>query len=170
MKLSLRLLTLATAFLLSVPAFAAKFSYPDEDKEWFTVDIPASWKPEVADDGTLEATSPDEDAYLAFWTLENEKEIESLGDDLEEWLKESVKKLKVNEKPLEKTINGIDFTIFNGTGIDTEDDSKIGLEIFLFSPKKGKLGIFYCQYAQKAPAAVKGLIKVVESIQLTKKK
>ena len=66
--------------------------------------------------------------------------------------------------------NGIDFTIFQGTGKDAEDNSKVGFEIFLFSPKKGKLGIFYCQYSDEADAKViQSLIKIVESIRLTTK-
>ena len=156
-------------FLFAAPAFAEKFSYPDEDKPLFSIDVPKTWKPKVSKDETLEATSPDKEAYIAFWTMENAKEIASLGKDLGDLLKESVTKLKLPDKPTQKTINGITFTIFQGTGVDKEDNSDVGVEIFLFSPKKGMLGLFYCQYGQKAPEAINGLVKIVESIQLTKK-
>lgn len=168
MKNIVRIIALAACMQLTLPANAAKFSYPSEDKEWFTVDIPAAWKPEIDEDGTLEAVTPDDDAYLAFWVIESEDEIESLDDDLEKWMKEDLKKIALNDKTLEKTVNGIEFTIFNGTAVNKEDDTAVGFEIFLFSPKKGKVGVFYCQYDSDAPAAIKGLIKVVESIQLTK--
>ena len=171
MKLSLLLLTLAGCLLTASPSFAAKFSYPDEENEWFTVDIPATWKPEINDeDKSLEATSPEEDAYLAFWVLKSKKEIENIDKDLEELLKDNIKKPKIEDKPLEKEINGIAFTIFKGSGIDAEDKSKVGFEIFLFSPKEGKLGIFFCQYPADGDKKLIGsLVKIVESIKLTKK-
>lgn len=171
MKIALRVLALAACLLPCSPAFAAAFSYPSEENEWFTVNIPASWKPEINDeDKSLEATSPEGDAYLAFWVLKNKKEIANIGDDLESLLEDNIKKPKLNDKPIEKTVNGIDFTIFQGTGKDAEDDSKVGFEIFLFSPKPGKLGIFFCQYGEDADEKViKGLIKIVESIRLTQK-
>jgi hypothetical protein len=170
MKRILRIaLLVTTVFLAVVPTQAAKFSYPSEDKEWFTVDIPASWKPEVGDDESLEATSPDEDAYLAFWVLKNAKEIDHLDKDIEELVADSVKDLKLNDKPTEKKVNGIDFMMFAGTGKEKEDGSDVGVEIFLFSPKPGKVGVFFCQYSAKAPDAIKGLVKIVESIQLTAK-
>jgi len=168
MKTALHLLTLAAFLTSALPVQAAKFSYPSEDKEWFTVDIPASWKPEVDDDGTLEAESPDDDAYLAFWTLEGEDDIKTLDDDIESWMKEELKNIKMDDKSTEKSINGIDFMMFNGTAKSKEDNSDVAFEIFLFSPKKGKLGVFYCQYDPAAPDSIKALIKIVESMQLKK--
>jgi len=168
MNRSLRLLTLAALLLTALPSDAAKFSYPSEDKEWFTVDIPQNWKPEIAEDGTLEATSPEDDAYLAFWVLEKKADINSFGDDLEAWLKQDLKKIKLNDKPLEKTVNGIEFSIFNGTAVVKEDNSEVAFEVFLFAPKKGKLGVFYCQYSPDAPGSIKKLIKIVESMELKK--
>jgi hypothetical protein len=161
----IRTFAAAACLFAALPVNAARFSYPSEEKEWFTVDIPAAWKPEVDDDGTLEAESPDEDAYLAFWTLESEDEIKTLDKDIEKWMKGDLKKIKMGEKSIEKKINGIEFTIFNGTAISKEDDSKVAFEIFLFSPKAGKLGVFYCQYDPEAPDSIKSLIKIVESIQ-----
>jgi hypothetical protein len=171
MKAALRLLALAACLLPASPSFAAKFSYHDEENEWFTVNIPATWKPEINDeDKSLEANSPEADAYLAFWVLKNKKEIENIGDDLDELLKDNIKKPKLKDKPLEKTVNGIEFTIFQGSGKDADDGTNVGFEIFLFAPKEGKLGIFYCQYNEDAPAdVIQSLIKIVESIQLTKK-
>jgi hypothetical protein len=166
MKTALHLSILAAFLCAALPAKAAKFSYPDEDKEWFTVDIPASWKPEVDDDGTLEATAPEGDGYLAFWTLESEDEIKTLDKDIEKWMKGDLKKIEMSDKSLDKEINGVKFTIFNGTAVTKEDNSKIAFEIFLFSPKAGKLGVFYCQYGEENE--VKALIKIVESLQLKK--
>jgi hypothetical protein len=167
MKHCIALLTLVAFFSSTLPASAALFAYPSEDKAWFIVDIPAAWKPVIDDDQTLEATSPDEDAYLAFWVLKGKTEIAGLEKDIDDTLKELVKGPKLtSDKPTKKTINGIEFTMFAGTGKDSEDDSPLGFEIFLFSPQPGKLGIFYCQYDAKAPKPViASLIKVVESIQ-----
>lgn len=166
MKLALRLLTVAACLLTAVSAHAKKFSWPNADKEVFSVDIPADWKPEVGEDESLEATSPDEEAYLAFWVLKGGKEVEGLEKELDELLKDSVTDLKLNEKPTVKKVNGIEFTMFAGKALDKEDKSKVGVEIFLFSPKPGTLGVFYCQYGEKAPDAINGLIKIVESIKL----
>lgn len=168
MKTALHLLTLAAFLTSALPVQAAKFSYPSEDKEWFTVDIPASWKPEIDDDGTLEANAPEDDAYLAFWTLEGEDDIKTLDDDIESWMKDELKDIKMGEKPTEKTINGIEFMMFAGAAKSKEDNEDVAFEIFLFSPKKGKLGVFYCQYDPKAPDSIKGLIKIVESMELKK--
>jgi hypothetical protein len=166
MKIAIRLLTLAVCLITALSAHAKRFSYPSAAKEWFSVEIPDDWKPKVDDEETLEATSPDEEAYLAFWVLKGSKEVKGLEKELDDLLKESVTDLKLNEKPTEKTINDIKFTIFAGTAIDKEDKSKVGVEIFLFSPKPGTLGIFYCSYGAKAPGAIKGLVKIVESIKL----
>jgi hypothetical protein len=168
---NIRKIIACTALLISVlPALGATFSYPSEEKPWFTVDIPATWKPALAEDESLEATSPEEDAYLTFWVLKGKKEIVGLEKDIAELLKELVKNPKLlSDKPGKKTVNGIEFTTFGGTGKDTEDGSDLGFEIFLFSPQPGKLGIFYCQYAAKAPKPViQSLIKVVDSIKLAK--
>lgn len=165
MKLTLRLLVLTACFLTAISAHAKKFSYPNADKEIFSVDIPADWKPKVDDDESLEATSPDEEAYLAFWVLKGAKEIKGLEKELDELLKDSVTDLDLDEKPIVKEINGFKFTIFTGHGIDKEDKSKVGVEVFMFSPKPGMLGIFYCQYGVKAPDAINGLVKIVESIK-----
>jgi hypothetical protein len=166
MRTVVRHIALAACLFATLPVHAAKFSYPSEDKEWFTVDIPQTWKPEVDSDGTLEATEPDDEAYLAFWTLESEEEIKTLDKDIEKWMKGDLKKIQMSDKSLDKEINGIKFTIFNGTAVAKEDNEALAFEIFLFSPKPGKLGVFYCQYGQKVPDAVKGLIKIVESIHL----
>ena len=166
MKLPLRLLVLAAVVCTAFSAHAKKFSYPNADKEVFSVDIPADWNPKVDDEASLEATSPDEEAYLAFWVLKGKAEIKGLEKELDELLKDSVTDLKLNETATVKKINGIEFTMFAGKGIDKEDKSKVGVEIFLFAPKPGTLGIFYCQYGIKAPDAIKGLIKIVESIKL----
>ena len=165
MKLAIRFLTLAVCLFTALSAHAKRFSYPSAAKEWFSVEIPEDWKPKVDDEETLEATSPDEEAYLAFWVLKGAKEVKGLEKELDDLLKESVTDLKLNETPTEKTINGIKFTMFAGTGIDKEDKTKVGVEVFMFSPKPGTLGIFYCQYGIKAPDAIKGLVKIVESIK-----
>jgi hypothetical protein len=166
MKLSIPFLALAICLLTALSADAKRFSYPSTAKEMFSVEIPDNWKPEVDDEETLEATSPDEEAYLAFWVLKGAKEVKGLTKEMNDLLDESVTDLKLNEKPTEKTINGIKFTIFEGTAIDKEDKTKVGVEVFMFSPKPGTLGIFYCQYGIKAPDAIKGLVKIVESIKL----
>ncbi len=166
MKLLLRLFVVAACFVAALPTHAKKFSYPSADKEIFSIDIPGDWKPKLDADESLEATSPDAEAYLAFWVLKGTKEIKNVQKEVDDLVKESVTNLKLDDKVVEKEINGIKFSIFVGQGIDKEDKSKVGVEIFLFSPKPGVLGIFYCQYGIKAPAAINGLIKIVESIKL----
>ena len=161
---------LTALFLSTLPASGAKFSYPTEEKPWFTVEIPATWKPALSDDESLEASSPEEDAYLRFWVLRGKKEIPGLEKDIGGLLKDMVKSPKlISDKPTKKSVNGIEFTTFAGTGKDTEDGKPLGFEIFLFSPQSGKLGIFYCQYAADAPKSViANMIKIVESIQVAK--
>lgn len=166
MKLSIPFLALVISLVTALSADAKRFSYPSAAKEWFSIEIPDTWRPKVDDEETLEATSPDEEAYLAFWVLKGAKEVKGLTKEMDDLLKESVTDLKLEDKPTEKTINGIEFTIFAGTALDKEDKSKVGVEVFMFSPKPGTLGIFYCQYGVKAPEAIKGLVKIVESIKL----
>lgn len=171
MKITHSLVALAALLLPALSASAAKFPYPDEENPWFTVDIPATWKPALSDDQSLEATSPDEAAYLAFWVLKDKKAIDNLDKEIDELLKDNIKNPKLtSDEPTKKTINGIEFTMFAGKGKAEEDDKPVGFEIFLFSPKPGKLGIFFCQYNADAPKSViAGLIKIVESIQKAKK-
>lgn len=171
MKL-LRFLPLLVLCALSLSSVRAEqFFYPKKDSAWFSVNIPDDWKPEVSDDETLEATSPDEQGYLAFWVLKDKSDFKTLEKDLDDLISESVKDAKIKDEATTKKINGIEFMIYEGAGIDAEDEKlKVGFEVFLFEAQPGKVGLFYCEYGEKAPKSViDSLIKIVESIKIEKK-
>jgi hypothetical protein len=167
MKLTHLLAIIALTLVTSVIGHAANYSYPSESDTWFTFELPDAWHPKVTD-GTLEATAPHDAAYVAFWVLKNDVDFKNLEKDLDDILKDSVVQPKVGE-PVVKTINGIEFTRFLGTGKDRKEKTPVTFEVWMFSPKEGKAGILYFDYDTDAtPEMIKRLAAMVDSIKLKK--
>jgi hypothetical protein len=76
---------------------------------------------------------------------------------------------KVTKKPETKTVNGIEFNTFQGTGLDRKEKTPVSFEVWLFDPKPGKVGFLYFDRDTDAPADIlKSLQGIVESIKLKK--
>jgi hypothetical protein len=158
------------AFFLSVGmSEAVTFFYPKQDAALFAMDVPDTWKPEVLDDGSLEAASPDEKGYMCAWILKSEKDFDSLESDLTELLEPYLKDIKVSENG--ETVKGenTEFLVFSGSGKDKEEGTAQNFEVFLFKITEGQVGVFFVQYAADAPEETTGaLIAIAKSIKLAK--
>lgn len=164
-----RLLLLAALALLSCGSLdAAVYSYPSAADAWFTFELPDAWNPKVEDE-TLEATAPEDAAYVAFWVLKDRADFKNLDKDLEEILKDSVTNVKMTTEPAEKEIGGIKFMTYQGTGKDREEKTPVTFEVWMFAPKPGKVGFLYFDRDTDASAEImKSLKHMVESIKLKK--
>ncbi len=166
MKLTLLLALVATALFTGAPTSrAGTFYYPTQADAWFSIDIPDAWKPKVKDE-TIEATAPKNAAYVTFWVLAEKEDFKNFDKDLAEILKDSVTQPKVTKKPEKKTVNGIEFTTFQGTGNDRKEKTPVSFEVWLFDPKPGKVGFLYFDRDTDAsPEIMKSLEAIVASIK-----
>ena len=148
---------------------AVTFSYPKSGEALFTMDVPDTWKPEVLDDGSLEAYSPDDKGYMCVWILKSEKDFDSLESDLSELLDPYLKDIKTSEEG--ETVKGenTEFLVFSGSGKDKEEGTAQNFEVFLFKIAKGQVGVFFVQYAADAPEeTTAALVGIARSIKLSK--
>lgn len=148
---------------------ATTFYYPKQDAALFSMEVPDAWKPDVLDDGSLEAHAPDEKGYMCSWILKSDSDYEALESDIADLLKPYLKDIKVGEEG--KTVKGenMEFFVYSGSGKDKEDDSAQQFEVFLFKIAEGQVGVFFVQYAADAPDATTGaLISIAKSIKLSK--
>jgi hypothetical protein len=147
---------------------AVTFYYPKQDAALFTMDVPDTWKPEVLDDGSLEANSPDEKGYMCAWILKSNADYEKLESDLSDLLEPYLKDIKVGEEGEAVKGENVEFQVFSGTGKDKEDGSAENFEVFLFKIAEGQVGVFFVQYAADAPADTTGaLVAIAKSIKLS---
>ena len=167
MKIPHILAILALTLITSVTTHATTFFYPSQTDAWFSIEIPEAWHPKV-DDETLEATAPKDAAYLAFWVLKNKSDFKDLDKDIDDILKDSVVDAKIGPQST-KTINGIEFLIFEGKGKDRKEKTPVSFEVWMFAPKPGKVGVLYVDYDSDASEElVKNLVNVVTSIKINK--
>ena len=167
MKKTLLILT-ALAFAGS-SAHAKKFVFPDADNPLFNLTIPNTWEPEKDDDGTLEATSPEGNIYLAAWELKDKTDIANVDKDIMDLLKDHAKKIKMDGEGVKAKPGGMDGLLFKGTAKDKEDDSDIEFFALLISPKPGKVSIIFIEAAADTPKEESDkLQKILESIKPAK--
>ena len=166
MKITLLLALVATALFAAAPASqAGTFYYPTQADAWFSIDIPDAWNPKVKDE-TIEATAPKDAAYVTFWVLAGKEDFMNFTKDLAGILKDSVVEPKVTKKMEAKTVNGIEFKTFQGTGKDRKEKTPVNFEVWLFDPKPGKVGFLYFDRDTDAsPEIMKDLEAIVASIK-----
>ena len=109
-------LSLLALFTLAAAAAvrAETFSYPAGGDPIFSVDVPNGWKPKANKKGRVEATSPDEDAYVELWVLKGKK-ADAIGDEIEEILESSVNNPKVEGEPKKASFGGLDGFLVEGS-------------------------------------------------------
>lgn len=161
---------LTVAFALSVIAtslFATTLSVPT-DQPAFTVDIPADWKPKLdKGDKSVEASEPGDHVYMYAWVVPGTTLVSEVDADLSEILKDSMK--SVDEKKTRKTVdnNGIHFVVFEGSGLDKREGSKVEFFVAVFNVGKGNTGIYYVDYDADAPSdTMKTIESIMNSIKL----
>lgn len=137
------ILTFVTIIVLSgTQAFAKTLHFPNKGDTMFTITIPDDWEPEKDDDDVLEATSPKEHIYLAVWELENKEDVNTLGKDIKDMLKDHAKKIKMEGEPVVAHPGGMDGLLFKGHALDKEDDHAIDFFALLISTKTKAAVVF----------------------------
>ena len=161
---------LIVAFALCAGAtslFATTLSVPT-DQPVFTVDIPADWKPKLdKGDKSVEASEPGDHVYMYAWIVPAEGQASETLSDVDALLKDSMK--SIDEKKTKELIknNGIEFTVFRGSGIDKREGSKVEFFVALFEAGKDKMGVYYVDYdADASPKIMDTIISIMNSIKL----
>ena len=165
----MKILRLSLFALFTVAAAATvraeTFSYPAGGTPIFSVDVPNGWKPKANKQGRVEATSPDEDAYVELWVLKGKK-ADSIGEEIEEILESSVKNPKTEGEPKKASFGGLDGVLIEGHGEDKEDGEKVHFAIYIFGPTADSIGVMYFEYNDSAAEKrVSQMAAVIKSLR-----
>ena len=161
----------AAALAVALPVRADTMSVPSAEKPAYTFAVPGGWKPKanVADE-SVEATAPDNHAYLSAWIVKATDE-KALTKDLDTTLKDSMKKVDSDAKVDEIDQNGTHFYAVKGSGLDKRAGTKVRFLVAIFDVGDGKAGIVYADYDADAPAdATNTLEGIMKSIKVVAKK
>ena len=159
----------AVALALVTPAWGETMSVPSAEKPEYTFEAPSGWKPkgDTADE-SVEASSPDDHAYLMAWIVKASDE-KALAKDLETTLKDSMKSVDegTNEKVIEQ--HGTKFIVISGSGVDKREGSKVKFLVGIFPAGEGQAGIVYADYDADAPAGTMDVLEgILKSIKVKK--
>lgn len=159
----------AAVIALAMPVRGETMSVPSAEKPEYTFEVPSGWKPKAdSDDESVEASSPDEHAYLMAWTVKGEDE-KALAKDLETTLSDSMKSVDpgVTEKEFEQ--NGTKFVVVSGSGVDKREGSKVKFLVGIFDVGGGQAGIVYADFDADAPANTMAVLEgILKSIKVSK--
>jgi hypothetical protein len=161
----------AAALALALPARADTMSVPSAEKPAYTVEVPSDWKPKANKaDESVEATAPDNHAYVSAWIVKTSDE-KSLTKDLDTTLKDSMKSIDPDVKTDEIDQNGSHFYAVKGSGLDKRAGTKVQFMVAIFAAGDGKAGIVYVDYdADAPPSAMNTLEGIMKSITVAGKK
>jgi hypothetical protein len=134
----------AVLALTALPLAAKDMHFPHKGDAMFTITIPDSWEPGKDEEGTLEATSPNEGVYLCIWSLESDKDANDLGKDIVDLLKDHAKDIKIEGDAVEAHPGGLDGALIKGSAKDKEDGKAIGFFALVLSNKK-KASVVYIE-------------------------
>ncbi len=155
---------------LAMPARGDTMSVPSKEKAAFTMDIPAGWKPKGdANDESVEASQPDNKAYVVAWVTKASDE-KALTSDLEATLKDALKSIDGKPKMEEMTQNGSKFMVITGDGTDKREGTKVHFLVGIFGTGPDQVGVVYTDVDADAPAdTMKTLMGILNSIKVVKK-
>ena len=159
----------AVALALISPALAETMSVPSAEKPEYTFEVPSGWKPkgDTADE-SVEASSPDDHAYLMAWMVEGD-DLKALVKDLATTLDDSMKSVDAGYQEKEIEQHGTKFAVVSGSGVDKREGSKVKFLVGIFPVGDGKAGIVYADYDAEAPAATMEVLEgILKSIKVKK--
>jgi hypothetical protein len=146
-------------------------SVPSKEAPAYTFDIPSSWKPKTdKEDESVEATAPEDRAYLSAWVAKGSDKEQNVKD-LEETLRDSLK--SVDKKDSQETIevNGTKVVVMIGSGVDKRAGNKVQFRVAMFNVGGGYAGLVYIDYDNDAPESVMNEIRgIISSIKVVAKK
>jgi hypothetical protein len=122
------LIASALCCLLAVPGFAKTYQLPDANPA-VSVTLPNAWKPTEVEKG-VEATSPDEETYVALETA-TAKTLETLiTDDIKFLTEQGVVIDRSTQQTHDTTMNGIPVSFLRWAGKDKDGPTNVTLGIF----------------------------------------
>jgi hypothetical protein len=159
----------AAVIALSLPVRGETMSVPSAEKAEYTFEVPSGWKPKAdTDDESVEASSPDEHAYLMAWIVKGEDQ-KALAKDLETTLSDSMKSVDPDVKEKEIEQHGSKFIVLSGSGVDKREGSKVKFMVGIFDVGEGQAGIVYVDYDADAPANTMDVLEgILKSIKVKK--
>jgi hypothetical protein len=157
----------------SLPARGDTMSVPSAANTAYTLEVPSNWKP-IGDpsDESVEATSPDDHAYVMAWIVKDsdDSEQKALRKDLDATLKDSMKSIDGKPAMHELDQNGTHFYVFNGTGVDKREGTKVKFLVGVFSAGGDYAGVVYADASADAPESTMNVLEgILKSIKVTKK-
>jgi hypothetical protein len=160
----------AVALALGLPAHADTMSVPSKEKPAFTLDVPSDWKPTGdASDESVEATAPNDHAYLSAWIAKG-SDSQTIMKDMDATLKDALKSIDegISDQPID--VNGLKIVVVKGSGVDKRAGNKVQFRVAIFPVGGGNVGIVYSDYDNDAPdTAMKQLQGIIGSIKVAKK-
>jgi hypothetical protein len=159
----------AAIIALAMPARGETMSVPSAEKAEYTFEVPSGWKPKAdSDDESVEASSPDEHAYLMAWMVKASDE-KALVKDLDTTLQDSMKSVDPDVKEKELEQHGTKFTVLSGSGVDKREGSKVKFLVGIFPTGEGQVGIVYADFDADAPANTMEVLEgILKSIKVKK--
>jgi hypothetical protein len=113
---------------LALPAAAKTYELPDANPA-VSVTLPGKWKPSTVEHG-VEATSDDEETYVAVETA-TAKGVEALiDDDVQFLVDQGVTIKKASQQTHDTTINGMPCSFISWSGTDKDGPTSVTLVIF----------------------------------------
>ncbi|MDZ4853082.1 MAG: hypothetical protein SGI77_27655 [Pirellulaceae bacterium] len=118
------LLALVSMFALNNIAFSRNIEFPSKEEPLFNISIPADWDLERGD-YELDATSPDENAYVSVWELDSSDAADEIEKTIVSHLKDHAKKIKLDGKPVQVHAGGMNGVLYTFDAIDKADGHTI---------------------------------------------
>lgn len=114
-------------FMSFATVLAGNVPLPRDGAMKLVVTLPDTWKSSVDEDGVLNAESPDEELGLAAWAVDKAElgDIHDAHDKLERIFRDCVKNIRLTAVPRRGVFGTIKTTVFEGTGIDVDDDEPV---------------------------------------------
>ncbi len=164
-----RVIRMATLTLaaFSLAAAAATLEYP-EDNPAFSINFPADWEAAVADDGSLEGWTENEEVYVLAWEVEDPEDVEAdVGATIENLFTDGDME---DEESEQTNKHGVTFSLKHGTGISAESEEECDFTLGVFPVEQdGENRVFIVMYmlenANATPEMKKQLVRVMESIK-----
>jgi hypothetical protein len=161
----------AAAVAFALPARADTMSVPSKEKPAYTFEVPSGWKPKAdVDDESVEATAPDDHAYLSAWVAKG-SDSKAIAKDMESTLKDALKSIDKESSEQMIEVNGVKIMVVKGSGVDKRAGNKVQYRVAIFPVGGENVGIVYSDYDNDAPdSAMKELQGIISSIKVMAKK
>ena len=146
-------------------ARAEIFAYPSSDDAKFAIEVPDDWEPEVDEEGSLFAMSPDETGWVYGWIGHEGQSLEDVAEELDGALGNDFSDVNLGE-PQVGTLNGMATILFEGSAVDGDSKEAVALRVLLFDATPETVGVVYTASYGDTPVEVKNtLVHILNSMQ-----